>query len=1156
MTLLRCSRGQGTPMFKSLMTSRRFAPLFWCQLCSALNDNFLKNALGMLILFGIGGSGAAAGEHGAMLITVSGIIFIAPFFILSALGGELADRLDKAFVAQRIRLAEIPIAGLAAIGFFLHSVAILMVALGLFGIVAALFGPVKYGILPEKLETAELPAGNALVEGATFLAILVGTITGGVAVAEAKGAGVVVTVILALALTSWLFARAIPSAGPAAPGLVITRNPWTSTLELLRELRADKRTWAGAHIVSWFWLVGFVALSLLPVLVKSFVGGSEGVVTTCLAVFTIGIAVGSIVAARASHGQPNLGLVPLGAALMGVFSLGIAAIASVLQPGAEPIGPAALLASGTSVGLLICLCGLAIAGGLFVVPSFAAVQAWAPVDRRARVIAAVNVLNAAYMVGAGGIVAVLQAVGVGVPVLFAALGVLTVAAVGFVLRAWGSEVLRDAGRTLFRFFFRLEVSGLENIPGPGERVVLAPNHVSLLDGPLLHTILPEQAAFAVNNQIAQAWWVRPFLSVINAHLLEPTKPLAARAIVNAVKAGEPVVIFPEGRITLTGGLMKAYDGAAMIVDRADAWLVPVRIEGPERSPFGYLRPSQTKKSWFPKFKVTFLAARRLRVDAALKGKARRQSAGLALQDIMVDAAVETARFDRTLFAALADARDTRDTGSPALSDPLGTRLGYRKLILGAQVLGAKLEPLAPIGGAVGVMLPNSAGVAVAFFALQAIGRVPAMINFTSGAGNVRAACRAAGVGVIVTSRAFVDKARLGALVADLEKEVRIVHLEDVRATIGLGDKAAGILAGARSRVERQPDDPAVILFTSGSEGTPKGVVLSHRNILANSAQCLARLAANGEDIVFNVLPVFHSFGLTGGLVMPLLGGVPVYLYPSPLHYRIVPELLYDTCATILFGTDTFLRGYARAAHPYDLRSVRLIVAGGEAVKESTRQTYMDRFGVRILEGYGVTETAPVLAMNTPIANRAGTVGRLSPLMRARLEPVAGIAEGGRLFVQGPNVMLGYYRAENPGVLEAPADGWHDTGDIVAIDGQGFITIKGRAKRFAKIGGEMVSLAAVEALAAEAHPAAALVVVSLPDPRKGERLVLVTTDAGIQRETLLRHAKARGAAELMVPAEVLVVDSLPLLGTGKPDYVAATALAKSRVAEPRAQGVAA
>ena len=1138
-------------MFKSLMTSRRFAPLFWCQLCSALNDNFLKNALAMLILFGLGGAGGAAAEYGGVLITISGIVFIAPFFILSALGGELADRYDKAFIAQRIRLVEIPIAGLAAAGFFLHSVPILFVALGLFGVVAALFGPVKYGILPEKLATAELPAGNALVEGATFLAILIGTIAGGIAVAAAGGAEIVVGVILALAVASWSFARMIPAAGAAAPGLAITANPWVSTLALLRELKTDRRMWGGAHIVSWFWLVGFVALSLLPALVKTLMGGSEGVVTTCLAVFTVGIAIGSGLAARASHGQPNLGLVPLGAALMGIFALGIAWVASILVPAPQPIGPAELLVSGAGIALLVCLCGLAIAGGLFIVPSFAAVQAWAPVDRRARVIAAVNVLNAAYMVGAGGIVAGLQAAGVGVPLLFAALGVLSIAAVAYIVHVWGSEVMRDAGRTVFRFFFRLEVIGLENIPGSGQRVVIAPNHVSLFDGPLLHTILPQQAGFAVNSQIAQAWWVRPFLSVINAHLLEPTKPLAARALVNAVKAGEPIVIFPEGRITLTGGLMKAYDGAAMIVDKADAWLVPVRIEGPERSPFGYLRSTQTKKSLFPKFKVTFLPPRRLTVDPALKGKVRRQAAGLALQDIMVDAAVETARFDRTLFEALADARRTLDTGRPALSDPLGTKLGYRKLILGAQVLGAKLEPLAPAGGAIGVMLPNSAGVAVAFFALQAVGRVPAMINFTSGAANIKAACRAAGVWVIVTSRTFVEKARLTALVADLEQGLRIVYLEDVRATIGLGDKIAGVLAGSRQRVARNPRDPAVILFTSGSEGVPKGVVLSHRNILANAAQCLARLAANGEDTVFNVLPVFHSFGLTGGLMMPLLGGVPVYLYPSPLHYRIVPELVYDTCATILFGTDTFLRGYARTAHPYDFRTIRLIVAGAEAVKDSTRQTYMDRFGARILEGYGVTETAPVLAMNTPIANKAGTVGRLSPLMRARLEPVAGIADGGRLFVEGPNVMLGYYRAENPGVLEAPPDGWHDTGDIVAIDAQGFITIKGRVKRFAKIAGEMVSLAAVETLAGEVWPGAALIVVSLPDARKGERLVLLTTDATLKRDALLRHARARGAAELMVPADIVQVGSLPLLGTGKPDYVAATALAREKAAGPSA-----
>jgi acyl-[acyl-carrier-protein]-phospholipid O-acyltransferase / long-chain-fatty-acid--[acyl-carrier-protein] ligase len=1142
-------------MFTSLMTSRRFAPLFWCQLCSALNDNFLKNALGMLILFGLGGVGAVSGGNAGTLITLSGIVFIAPFFILSALGGELADRFDKAYVAQRIRLAEIPIAAIAALGFFLHSVPILFVALALFGMVAALFGPVKYGILPEKLATAELPAGNALVEGATFLAILAGTIAGGVAVAQAKSPEVVVLLIVALAATSYLFARAIPAAGPAAPDLVITRNPWVSTMALLRELKSDARLWGGARIVSWFWVVGFVALSLLPALVKGIIGGTEGVVTLCLAVFTVGIAIGSVLAARASHGRPNLALVPMGALLMGLFCLAIASIASVISPGAERIGPAALIGSPAGLALLVALCGLAIAGGLFIVPAFAAVQAWAPADRRARVIAGVNVLNAAYMVAGGAVVAVLQAAGIGLAVIFTVVGILSIACMVLVAHAWGTEVLRDSARMVFQFFFRLEVEGLEHIP-EGERVVIAPNHVSLLDGPILHAILPKQAAFAVNSQIGETWWVRPFLRYMRAQLLEPTRPLATRTLVNALKAGEMIVIFPEGRITITGGLMKAYDGAAMIADRADAWVVPVRIEGAERTALSYLRPTQIRKAMFPRIKVTFLLARKLAVDAALKGKARRQAAGLALQDIMVEAAVATARFDRTLFAALAEARATRDTGRPALSDPLGAKLSYRKLALGAQVLGAKLEHLAPVGGAVGLMLPNSAGVAVAFFALQVIGRVPAMINFTSGAANIKAGCRAAGITAILTSRTFVTKGRLTGLVEELGQGLRIVYLEDVRDAVTFRDKVSGMVAGDRPRVTtRKPDDPAVILFTSGSEGAPKGVVLSHKNVLANCAQCLTRIDAHGEDLVFNALPVFHSFGLTGGLIMPLLGGVPVFLYPSPLHYRIVPELVYDHAATIMFGTDTFLRGYARAAHPYDFRSLRLIVAGAEAVKDSTRQVFMDKFGVRILEGYGVTETAPVLAMNTPIASRSGTVGRLSPLMKARLEPVPGIDDGGRLYVQGPNVMLGYYRVENPGVLEAPADGWHDTGDIVAIDAQGFITIKGRAKRFAKIGGEMVSLAAAEALVSDAYPGVAAVVVALPDQRKGERLVLLTTDAGVKRDQLVRHARAKGAAELMVPAEVLLVESLPLLGSGKPDYGAATALAKARTAAAQATAAA-
>ena len=1130
-------------MFQSLMTSCKFAPLFWCQFFSALNDNFVKNALIILILFQV------ASDQGPVLVSLAGAVLIAPFFILSALGGQLADRFDKAWLAQRLKLAEIPVAGIAALGFYFHWVPLLFVALGLFGVIAALFGPIKYGILPDHMETTELPAANALVEGATFAAILGGTIAGGLAAVDQGHAWFIALSVVALAVACWASAMLIPATGQRAPGLVVDPNPWSSTVALLRDLSRDNRLWIGGMITSWFWLVGAVALSLLPTLAKTHIGGTEHLLTVALLIFTVGIAVGSVAAARASRTRPNMALVPIAAFLMGLFCLDLAwAIFNVTPASAgQVVTVADFIASPWGLHLGFALFGLAASGGLFIVPSFAAVQSWAPIERRARVIAACNVLSAAFMTVATLLLAALQAMGAGLISLFVGLGLANFLVMVLVLRAWGRDGVRDVAAFVFKTFYGLEVKGLENLPPAGERAVITPNHVSLIDAPVLHSILPGHASFAVDSGIAQTWWAKPFLKLVNFQSIDPTKPLGTRNLVNAVKAGEQLVIFPEGRVTVTGGLMKVYDGSAMIADKADAWIVPVRIDGAERSTLSYLRRSQTKKVWFPKVTVTILPRRKLEVDPALKGKVRRQAAGAKLQDIMVDTAVETANMQRTLFEALAEAKATRDTGRVIIEDPMGTKLKFGKLITSAQVLGAKLKQYAPVGAAVGVMLPNSAGVAVTFFALQSIGRVPAMINFTAGAVNVAATCRAAKVEVILTSRAFIEKAKLGELVDKLGSQVRFVYLEDVRPTITLADKLRGLWQGSSPQLVRKPSDPAAILFTSGSEGTPKGVVLSHSNILANAIQSLTRVSVNGDDKVFNVLPVFHSFGLTAGLMMPLLNGVPVYLYPSPLHYRIVPELVYGSNATIMFGTDTFLNGYARVAHPYDFRSLRLILAGAEAVKQRTRDLYMEKFGVRILEGYGVTETAPVLAINTPLANRAGTVGRLAPLMEARLDPVPGIDEGGRLYVRGPNVMLGYFRAENPGVLEPPAEGWHDTGDIVTIDAQGFIAIKGRAKRFAKIAGEMVSLSAVEAMAAEIWPAVVSVVVAVSDARKGERLILMTTDATATRDQFLRHAKMKGATELSVPAEIMVLTSVPLLGSGKPDYVAALTLAKDNIA---------
>jgi acyl-[acyl-carrier-protein]-phospholipid O-acyltransferase / long-chain-fatty-acid--[acyl-carrier-protein] ligase len=419
-----------------------------------------------------------------------------------------------------------------------------------------------------------------------------------------------------------------------------------------------------------------------------------------------------------------------------------------------------------------------------------------------------------------------------------------------------------------------------------------------------------------------------------------------------------------------------------------------------------------------------------------------------------------------------------------------------------------------------------------------------MLNFSTGPASAKAACAAAQIRVIVTARRFIEKAKLEPLVAALAESATIVYLEDIRGEIGIVSKLSALVRARLARPQydaARSHEPAVVLFTSGSEGTPKGVVLSHRNLLSNRHQLATVIDVNPKDIVLNALPVFHSFGLTGGLLLPLFAGVRTFLYPSPLHYRTVPELAYGINATILFGTDTFLAGYARVADNYDFYSVRYVFAGAERVKPETRRVWFEKFGIRILEGYGATETSPGLAVNTPMHFKAGTVGRFLPGIQHRLEKVPGVDASGRLSVSGPNVMLGYLRAENPGVLQPPADGWYDTGDIVDIDAEGFITITGRVKRFAKIAGEMVPLGGVEDLANKAYPKSAHAVVALPDPKKGERLVLLTEHADAQRAHLGATARELGVPEIFVPRVIVVVKSIPLLGTGKVDYVEAARL---------------
>ncbi|MET0272930.1 MAG: AMP-binding protein [Phenylobacterium sp.] len=500
---------------------------------------------------------------------------------------------------------------------------------------------------------------------------------------------------------------------------------------------------------------------------------------------------------------------------------------------------------------------------------------------------------------------------------------------------------------------------------------------------------------------------------------------------------------------------------------------------------------------------------------------------------------DAAQAQTTLFDALVDASQTYGPKKPILEDQERNPLSYTDLIRASFALGRKLAAMTQPGERVGVMLPASAGAVVTFFALHAFGRVPTMLNFTSGIRNLRAACELAGVKRVLTAHRFIEQGKLHDLVDALETLTQVTYLEDVRATVGFPDKLYAAAAGMfpkRFRTPTTPQDPGVILFTSGSYGAPRGVVLTQANLMANVRQIAAHIALDPAWVFFNPLPIFHVLGLTGGVLLPILEGMKAFQYPSPLHTKQIPPLVKDSGAAVLLATDTFINQYARAADPGDLSGLRFVVCGAEKVREETHNLIHERFGpIPLLEGYGATEASPVIAVNKPGDNRRGTVGGLLPGIEYRLEPVEGIPGGGKLYVRGPNVMAGYLAAD--GGLEPPVDGWHDTGDVVSVSDDLWVKILGRVKRFAKVGGEMVSLTAAEDLASAVWPDGRHAVIALPDPKKGERLVLVTDRQDAEIAPLLAHAQAIGAPELSVPRKIIRTPAVPVLGTGKTDYVA-------------------
>ena len=690
---------------------------------------------------------------------------------------------------------------------------------------------------------------------------------------------------------------------------------------------------------------------------------------------------------------------------------------------------------------------------------------------------------------------------------------------------------------LVRILFKYRAYNAEVLSEKGP-VLLLPNHVSWLDWLFLSVVLDDDWKFVTSSTTAETSWLHRKIMVNSRTFpIDTTSPYAVRHMAQYLQGGGRLVLFAEGRLSRTGTLMKLFDGTGFLIHKTGAKVINCYLRNAYVLP---LSPNCAKKKWFPEVTAHFSEVGVAPVHEHISAFKARGVYTRWLRDRMNLLQFETENKFGAASIPLAIAEAAAWQPKKKIIEDMTLKpLTYERLMAGAGALSNALaDPLIGSGKHVGVMLPNVNALPVTMLAVWRMGKIPAILNYSVGVATLHACCQVADLNKIITSREFLKKIKLDP--TELEATgLDLVYLDDIRPTIGTADR---LLALFNAKLDPTvpyrsitAEDTAVILFTSGSEGVPKGVELTHGNIMSNIRQVSAIFDIKDDDRFFNSLPMFHSFGLTAATILPLVRGLYSFVYPSPLHYRVVPTAFYNTDCTVMFGTNTFLNGYARKAHPYDFRNVRFLIAGAEKLQDETARIWAQKYGVRILEGYGATECSPAVTLNTPIAPCHGSAGRLLPGIEARLEPVEGVETGGRLFVKGANVMKGYLNPDANAKFQA-LDGWYDTGDIVKFDEEGFVHIQGRMKRFAKVSGEMVSLTAVEDALAGAFPQYGLrhqiAVISKPDADKGERLIAVSNDDRLTVNELREVLKAQGHTNLWVPREVLFVREIPKLGTGK------------------------
>ena len=1124
-------------MYADRLWTRNFLGLFLSQFFGAFNDNLFKVAL--ITLWAL--SAETLPLRPEVLAMVANGLFILPFVLFAKLGGMLADNTNRARLVQRIKLLECGIMALAMMLFLMGQGTVatfaMLSVLFLMGVQSTLFGPVKYAILPQMVRGGGLMRANALVEGSTFLAILFGILIGALMI-EQGWIRVLSGTLLVVAGCGFLSALLI-----SVPQMAVLRSGKTEHQVPFFQHFCDffsESSRAGLIIaISWFWAIGAILVAQLPIIARG-VSEYPGMITFFLAILLIGIALGNGIIAYLSTKYSVKNLLSLSVVAYLAMGLLLWNFAFLLAPLGmmNAVDITSFVSSGLGMHFVAVLLGLAVSAGIFSVPLYTALLNVSVENVRGRNIALNNFCNAVLIV-----LSSVLAIGLlfflslsGVFVVFAMLHLLGIPAV---MLARGDSLSRMVLRVIFRVLYRVKLRGLEHYPVHADGLIIACNHLSYLDAPLLLGFLPRKPAFVIDKETIKLWWIRIWLGACKVYPVDSQSPFAMKTVIKILQSGEHVVVFPEGAISSTGRVGKIYAGMGVIANHTGKAILGVRVSGLELTCFGRMQGSP--KRLFARVSLDITPARVIDVPPTLTGKMKRKFILDESALMMREVVFHTSPYLQHIYQQLLNTVRDYGLGRVVVEDLQAPPMKYRKLLIGSQVLAQQFARLAPFGGGVGVLLPNSQAVIASFFALQAIDRIAVMLNFTAGSANLIAATQVSTIQAVITSRRFVELAKLDETIDALSAHVEIVYLEDVYTQISVLNKLAAfakVQFGLIARPRVGSDSTAVILFTSGSEGVPKGVALSHRNILANVYQALAVADFSAADRLFNPLPVFHCFGLTAGALLPILSGGRCFQFPTPLRYRQIVELIYQWKATVLFGANSFLSRYGEVASPQDLQSLRYVFAGAEKLQGETYQAWLNKFGIQILQGYGVTEASPILAVNTRAFHKVGTVGLPLPGIECRIEPLPDLPDpdSGVLHVRGPNVMQGYILADNPGAIRSLKDGWHNTGDIVRIDEEFFVSILGRQCRFAKIAGEMVSLEMIENLISHLWPEHQHAVLYREHKRRGEEIVLFTENLHAGRDEILTMLHTEGKSLLIMPSQIVVIAEIPLLSTGKVDYV--------------------